>query len=366
MIEGIGPSDDSAVAADNDGVAPGVGCRGVQGGLARDGAPSALEIAASPVEHPSFDQFVATIAALRASDGCPWDREQTHASIAHNMIEEAYEAVDAIEANDVAHLREELGDVLLQVVLHSQIASDAGEFSISDVCADVNAKMVRRHPHVFGDASAANASEVLGLWDQVKLAERRSAQEHGAREVSDGLGGRADSAGIGLADAEAASAFGAEGAGGESGRRSDGLLDGVPRSFPALMQAQKISRKAAAAGFEWDTLGDVWEKVREEAGELREAYDAAPKTADGKIVADDADLAAAVEMEFGDVLFALVNVARRMGVDAESALRAACGKFRARWAYMEQAARTAGSSVEDLPIEEQEALWSEAKEQERC
>ena len=168
-----------------------------------------------PTDHPCFDDFVATIAALRAPDGCPWDRAQTHQSIAHNMIEEAYEAVDAIEAVDVAHLREELGDVLLQVVLQSQIASDAGEFDINDVCADVNEKMVRRHPHVFGEAQAANAGDVLDLWDRVKMAEKGAADE-----AADG-----------------------------AGERREGLLDGVPTSFPALMQAQKISRKAAAAGF---------------------------------------------------------------------------------------------------------------------
>ena len=136
---------------------------------------NALERAAHPEQHPAFDQFVATISALRAPDGCPWDREQTHSSIAHNMIEEAYEAVDAIEAGDVAHMREELGDVLLQVVLQSQIAADAGEFDIEDVAADVDAKMVRRHPHVFGDEAAAGASEVLNLWDKVKLREKQAA-----------------------------------------------------------------------------------------------------------------------------------------------------------------------------------------------
>ena len=178
---------------------------------------NALERAAHPEHHPAFDQFVATISALRAPDGCPWDREQTHSSIAHNMIEEAYEAVDAIEAGDVAHMREELGDVLLQVVLQSQIAADAGEFDIEDVAADVDAKMVRRHPHVFGDEAAAGASEVLNLWDKVKLQEKQAADQAGEDNGSE---------------------------------PPAGLLDGVPVSFPALMQAQKISRKAAAAGFE--------------------------------------------------------------------------------------------------------------------
>lgn len=376
---GLGVSPDSGTGASRGagalaGVGPSVG-EGASANVAASASASTASLASamerfeSPQEHPAFDQFVATISALRAPDGCPWDREQTHESIAHNMIEEAYEAVDAIEAGDVAHLREELGDVLLQVVLQSQIASDAGEFSIDEVCADVNEKMVRRHPHVFGQANAQNASEVLDLWDQVKLAEKGSADQ--AAE--------------------------------QAGAVREGLLDGVPASFPALMQAQKISRKAVAAGFEWETLDDVWTQVREEVAELNAAYAAAPKTADGKVdhgahnsdapgsdgqggavrsdgaqgddaqervsregaAQETADLAAAVEMEFGDVLFSLVNVARRMGIDSESALRAACMKFRRRWAHMEQAAWSQGQRIEDLPNEQQEALWKEAKELER-
>ena len=280
-----------------------------------------------PHAHPDFDAFVATIEALRAPDGCPWDREQTHGSIAHNMIEEAYEAVDAIEASDAAHLREELGDVLLQVVLQAQIAADAGEFDIADVCRDVNEKMIRRHPHVFGDAAAADAGEVLDLWDSVKLAEREAA--------SDGA----------PADAP-----------------PKGLLDGVPASLPALMQAQKVSRKAAAVGFEWPSVEDVWAKVAEEEAELRAAYAAAPKSADGKVLAEaDPALAAAVELELGDVLFSLVNVARKMGLDAENALRAACVKFRRRWAFMEGAAWGQGRRVEELSADELEELWEAAK-----
>ena len=297
---------------------------------------NALERAAHPVGHPAFDQFVATISALRAPDGCPWDREQTHQSIAHNMIEEAYEAVDAVESGDVAHLREELGDVLLQVVLQSQIAQDAGEFSIEDVAADVNAKMVRRHPHVFGSADAADAAEVLSLWEQVKLAEKQAADE------------TASAAG----DGNAAPA------------KPAGLLEGVPVSFPALMQAQKVSRKAAAAGFEWETLADVWDQVDSEIAELNEAYEQAPKSADGKVEGDPAAVAH-VEEELGDVLFSMVNVARRIGVNAENALRASCRKFRSRWGAMEQLAFEQGVRLEDMTTQQQNELWARVKAAER-
>lgn len=280
--------------------------------------------------HEDFDSFVATIEALRAPDGCPWDREQTHQTIAHNMIEEAYEAVDAIESGSVSHLREELGDVMLQVVLHCQIAADEGEFTIDDVCRDVNEKMIRRHPHVFGEAAAANANEVLDLWDQVKLSE-----------------GKAD-------------------AGSEDQSAPEGLLDGVPKNFPALMQAQKVSRKAAAVGFEWNTVDDVWDKVAEEVSELKAAYEAAPKSDNGKVLKEaDPEAAEALELEFGDVLFSLVNVARKMGVNAENALRATCVKFRTRWSFMEGAAWGQGKRLEDLSMDELEELWGMAKELER-
>lgn len=279
-----------------------------------------------PQDHPEFDAFVATIEALRAPDGCPWDREQTHRSIAGNMVEEAYEAVDAIEADDVPHMLEELGDVLLQVVLQSQIAADAGEFTIDDVCHVVNEKIVRRHPHVFGEMKAGDANEVLDVWDQIKMAEKEAADAAGGDEAP------------------------------------AGLLDGVPKSFPALKQAQKISRKAASAGFEWETVDDVWAKVDEEMAELKAAYGAAPKSPNGKVDggADPAALAA-VELEMGDVLFSLVNVARKMGVHAEEALRATCGKFRTRWAFMEGAAAGQGRRVEGLSMEEMEELWAMAK-----
>lgn len=258
-----------------------------------------------------MQSLVETIWRLRQPDGCPWDRKQTHESIGKNMIEEAYEALDCIEAGDEAHLREELGDVLMQVVLHAQIAADAGAFTMADVARDINEKLIRRHPHVFGECSADSADEVLTIWDSVKLAEK------------------------GAKDADAA----------EAGERPEGLLEGVPRSLPALMEAQKVSRKAASAGFEWETVADVWDKVAEERAEFEAE---APGTAER-------------ELEFGDLLFALVNVARKEGIDAESALRASTAKFRERWAAMENAAYEGGVSLESLTTEQLNSLWDKVK-----
>lgn len=252
--------------------------------------------------HPAFDTLVETIAALRDPEtGCPWDSTQTHESIAANMVEEAYEAVDAIEAGDVDHMREELGDVLMQILLQSRMAEEEGSFSIDDVCKDLDDKLVRRHPHVFGGAHAGTAADVEAIWAQVKLSERAAA------------------------------------------RASDGLLDAVPKNLPALLQAQKISRKAAAVGFEWSNEQGVWDKVAEEVAEFKAA--ATPEEA---------------ALEFGDVLFALVNVARWRGIDAESALRASNAKFRARWAHME--AEAGGSdALEGRDAAELEELWRSAK-----
>ena len=296
--------------------------------------PADADRPGAPGAHPAFDALVRTIWRLRQPDGCPWDRKQTHASIAKNMVEEAYEAVDAIEADEAArsdaapqpdglpdfnrtrrHLAEELGDVLMQVVLQSQIAADAGEFTIDDVCRDLNEKLIRRHPHVFGDHTAAqDDGEVLGIWEQVKLAEHASQ----------------------AAEADAA------------GQAREGLLDSVPTALPSLMACQKISRKAAAAGFEWGDEQGVRAKVREEIAEFDAAEPGSPER----------------ELEFGDILFALVNVARWEHIDAESALRAANAKFRRRWAYMEHKAWESGRDIADLSNSEQEALWAEAKSKE--
>lgn len=260
----------------------------------------------------AFDVLTETIWRLRQPDGCPWDREQTHASIAKNMVEEAYETVDCIEEGDETHLCEELGDVLMQVMLHAQIAADEGSFTIDDVVRGLDEKLVRRHPHVFGDRGGAHdAAEVLDIWDQVKLAEKAQG------------------------DAEAAAVE----------ERPKGLLESVPRALPALMQAQKVSRKAAAVGFEWDTVDDVWAQVGSERAEFESEEPGSEARA----------------MEFGDMLFALVNVARREGIDAESALRASTMKFRARWEAVERLAQARGSSVEQLSTAELNRLWDTVK-----
>ena len=263
----------------------------------------------APQTHPEFDRLVRTIWRLRQEDGCPWDKEQTHQSISKNMIEEAYEAVEAIAEGSPEHLEEELGDVLEQVVLHSQIESDSSAtgFNIDDVCRALNQKLVRRHPHVFGPeaGSTSSAAAVLDVWESVKAEERASADDT---------------------------------------VHTEGLLDSVPQSLPALMQAQKISKRAAKMGFEWASVDDVWDKVAEERAEFdAEAQGTQQKTD-----------------EFGDILFALINVARWEGVDAEEALMSACRKFRARWSYMEKAAAERGFSLDEKP-ELQEDLWQEAK-----
>ena len=245
----------------------------------------------APTTHPEFDRLVRTMWRLRQPDGCPWDREQTHRSITKHMVEEAYEAVEAIEADDAVHLVEELGDVLEQVVLHAQIAADEGAFTIDDVVSGLNEKLVRRHPHVFGEhVAAGDGGEVQDIWDEVK----------------------------------------------------------APRSLPALMQCQKISKRAAKAGFEWPDVAGVWGKVAEERAEFEREAPGSPERA----------------AEFGDLLFALVNVARWEGIDAEEALAHANRKFRARWARMEALACEHGADLESLGTDALNELWDRAKAEE--
>ena len=265
--------------------------------------------ASVPAAHPSFDALVQTIWRLRQPDGCPWDRVQTHESIERNMIEEAYEAVDAIEQHDQAHLREELGDVLMQVLLHAQIDADEGGFTIDDVCAELNEKLIRRHPHVFGDVDASDPEEALASWDEVKRQEREAAGKTSSEAIE------------------------------------PGLLDSIPRAMPALMQCQKISKRAAKAGFDWPTTADVWQQMASERAEFE---------------AEEPGSAAAAE-EFGDILFSLVNVARREHIDAEAALRASNDKFRRRWAAIEKIAGQRGVELAELSFEDLNALWDEVK-----
>ena len=271
----------------------------------------------APGGHPAFDRLVRTIWRLRQSDGCPWDGEQTHESIRRNMIEEAYEAAEAIDEGDAAHLAEELGDVLMQVLLHAQIACDEGEFDIDDVALALNEKLVRRHPHVFGEMEADDPSAVLDIWETVK-----------ARERAEGAGGAQ------AVDGEAA---------------IEGLLDSVPRSLPALIQCQKLSARAARVGFEWPSVEGVWEQVAQERAELD---------------AEDPGSGAWAE-EFGDLLFSLVNVARWEGVDAEAALEAANAKFRRRWAAVEARLAEEGTCAEEAGTAHLNELWVRAKLEER-
>ena len=275
--------------------------------LIQDVDAATLERPLAPHGHPDFDRLVRTIWRLRQEDGCPWDKVQTHRSIAQNMIEETYEAVDAIMADDVPHLREELGDMLEQVLLNTQIAADDGEFTIDDVCRELNEKLVRRHPHVFGDKVAESAELALERWDEVKKIEREARGEAG---------------------------------------EEPGLLDSVPISLPALMQCQKISKRAAKAGFEWETVADIWDKVTEERAEFER---------------EERGTEAAAE-EFGDILFALVNVARREGIDAEEALAASNRKFRRRWSAMEGLARAEGRDLETYSTDELNVLWDQIKD----
>jgi tetrapyrrole methylase family protein/MazG family protein len=250
-----------------------------------------------------FDELVRIMAVLRGPDGCPWDVEQTHSTLRRHLVEEAYEAVAAIEAGDMDGLADELGDLLLQVVFHAQIASEAGDFTIDDATANIVAKLRRRHPHIFGTAVADTPAAVMERWDRIKREEK---------------GG-------------------------------GGVLDGIAHTLPALTYADKMSRRAVSVGFEWATVDDVWAKVHEEIDELKATTPGTPEATD----------------EVGDLLFTIVNVARKLGVDPEMALRATCAKFRTRFEHMESSAAGAGNDLSDMTLDDMEALWRLAKETER-
>lgn len=260
---------------------------------------------ASPGDTP-LARLVEVVARLRAPDGCPWDREQTHETLTPYVVEEAHEVVEAIQSGDPDKIRDELGDLLLQVVLHAQIAAEAGHFDIGSVCDELSAKLVRRHPHVFGDAERADtAADVVDRWEQYKAAEKRA-----------------------------------------RGDRS-GILDGVPRSLPGLLKAQRLTEKAGSVGFDWPDVGGVVAKLREELEEFAEAVEAGEP--------------AAMRGELGDVLFVVANAARKLGLDAEAELQAANAKFMRRFGHVERRLRADGRSPDDAGLEEMERLWDEAK-----
>lgn len=249
-----------------------------------------------------FARLVEIMARLRSPDGCPWDREQTFDTIKPYLLEETYEVMDAIDARDWDGLADELGDLLLQVVFFSQMAQEAGHFEVADAIQAINSKLIRRHPHVFGDGDAKTSDEVLRKWDEIKATEKA---------------------------------------------RPKGLLAGIPRSVPALMEAAQISSKAAQAGFDWNNFGEVLEKLKEELAELERARHEESQEA--------------LQDEIGDLLFVVVNMARFLKVDPEQALRGTNTKFRRRFGHVEASLEAQGKSPDKASIEEMEALWQEAK-----
>jgi tetrapyrrole methylase family protein/MazG family protein len=274
----------------------------------------------APEEAPASPWAMPWISSrLRQPDGCPWDREQTHTSLRNHLLEEAYEVYDALEAGATRELAGELGDLWLQIVLHAQLAAEAGVFDLTDVQAAIASKIVRRHPHVFGDAVARTASDVNRQWERIKADERAAAAD-GADEASDGA----------------------------AAPRPKSALDGISPSMPALAASQEMQERAANLGYDWPSIDGVLDKVAEEADEMRRA-------------ASDAERSE----EFGDLVFVLVNVARRRGIEAEAAVRAANTKFRRRFASVERQAADRGVALRDLDFEALDALWDAAKAEER-
>lgn len=246
-----------------------------------------------------FGELVEIMAVLRGSEGCPWDKEQTHQSLKPYLIEESYEAVEAIDRKDFAHLEEELGDILLQIVFHAQIASEEKRFDASHILAGLISKLRRRHPHIFGEAEVASAEEVRIRWEEIKKEEK--------------------------------------------GR--EGALEGVSKALPALLYALSLQQRAARATFDWPSIEGVVEKVREELDEL------------GTLGLSEAER----EEEMGDLLFSLVNLSRHLRVDPEIALRKTADKFHRRFVYMERAALAQGKGLAEMSLEEKDKLWEEAK-----
>jgi MazG family protein len=266
----------------------------------------------------NFEDLVELMNKLRSPDGCPWDREQTYATLAPMLLEEAYEAFEAVQEareGNPGELRDELGDLLFQIIFYAQVAKERGEFTIADVINAIHVKMVRRHPHVFADTTASDSATVLRNWEVMKAEERRSA-------------GKGDSEGF--------------------------LLDGVSAKGPALMEAHQLSTKAARVGFDWEKVEDIFEKLEEEIAELRAAI---------RIHATSNDEAdhGRVREEFGDLLFAVTNIARHLQVEPEAALKLTNRKFRRRFGYIETKLRQQDRNFDETTLDELEALWQEAK-----
>lgn len=255
-----------------------------------------------------FDGLVQVVAALRSENGCPWDKAQTHETLKPDLIEEAHEVIEAIDAKDSRKLPEELGDLLMQVMLHAQIAKDDGVFSINEVIQSITDKLVRRHPHVFGGINVRNTDEVLKNWEEIKRSEAGYQDRHS-------------------------------------------VLDGIPRHLPSLMRAQTIQRKAARVGFDWDSVSDVFPKIEEEIQELKSSVAAAE--------------AEAIEIEIGDLLFSIVNLCRFLGVEAEEALRKSNRKFFNRFQLVEAEIERQGKTFNDYDLAGLDAIWEEAKAKEK-
>lgn len=254
-----------------------------------------------------IERFIEIVARLRAPGGCPWDLEQTHASLKPYLLEETHEVLDAIDEEDPEHLKEELGDLLLQIVLHAQVAADDGKFTIEDVAREVAEKMIRRHPHVFGNTEAKDASAVVKNWDEIKIKEKQT----------------------------------------QNKPKAESILDEVPRALPALFEAQKISKKAAKLGFDWDKPADIFDKIEEEILEIK---------AELKANAKDE-----LELEFGDLLFAVANLCRAHDINPELALKKSSQKFRTRFAQMEAHLNEHNQNPKDLSLEQWNQLWNNAK-----
>ena len=263
-----------------------------------------------------FEKLVAVQARLRAANGCPWDREQTHRSLRTYLIEEAYEVLEALESGNDAKFAEEMGDLLLQIVFHSQIAREEGRFTVADVIREIHDKMIRRHPHVFGETRAKDSAEVLRNWEQIKAEERRISSGRGGAKLP----------------------------------KEVSLLDGVSRALPATLEGFQLTRKASRIGFDWEDASGVFEKMEEETAELKKALQEANHLK--------------TEEELGDLLFAAVNLSRFLKVDPEIALKKANAKFERRFRAMERRARESGREFKDRTREEMESLWDAAKKSE--